>query len=84
MKVRVLVYPRREILDPQGHAIQAALARGGFQGVRSVRAGKSFLLELESDDPAAAKAQAASMAEDLLSNPVVEDYVVEVEEESRP
>ena len=46
MKARVLVYPRREVLDPQGRAIQQALGRVGFSGVIDVRAGKTFAIEL--------------------------------------
>ena len=47
IEARVTVYPRREILDPQGKAIGDALSRLGFQGVVSVRAGKSFEIELD-------------------------------------
>ena len=46
MKARVTVYPRREILDPQGKAIRDALSRVGFAGVDDVRAGKSFEISL--------------------------------------
>ena len=46
VKARVTVYPRREILDPQGKAIRDALARVGFAGVDDVRAGKSFEIRL--------------------------------------
>ena len=59
MKARVTVYPRREILDPQGKAIRDALSRVGFPGVDDVRAGKSFEIDLGSDDPAAADRRAA-------------------------
>lgn len=77
---RVTVYPRAEILDPQGKAILAALERLGFAGVRDVRAGKSFRIVVEAGDAAAARAQAAEMAARLLANPVVEDWSVELEE----
>ncbi|HEV7516345.1 MAG TPA: phosphoribosylformylglycinamidine synthase subunit PurS, partial [Thermoanaerobaculia bacterium] len=50
------VYPRREILDPQGKAIENALRRVGFPGVLSVRAGKSFDIRLGTADPKAAEA----------------------------
>ena len=59
MKARVTVYPRREILDPQGKAIRDALSRVGFAGVEDVRAGKSFEISLGTDDPAAGRARAA-------------------------
>jgi phosphoribosylformylglycinamidine synthase len=74
----VTVYPRREILDPQGKAIQSALARVGFAGVEDVRAGKSFEIRLGTDDPVAADRELKRMCEKLLANTVVEDYSVEI------
>lgn len=78
MRARVTVYPRREILDPQGKAIHQALERIGFAGVRDVRAGKSFEIELEGDDRESARRQLEEMSEKLLANMVVEDYTVEL------
>lgn len=78
MKARVTVYPRREILDPQGKAIRDALSRIGFAGIEDVRAGKSFEIQLESDDPQAAESQLRDMCQRLLANTVVEDYSVEL------
>lgn len=78
MRARVTVYPRREILDPQGKAIQSALARIGFKEVREVRAGKSFDIDLGVDDAQRAGDLLGAMCEKLLANTVVEDYEVEV------
>lgn len=78
MKARVTVYPRREILDPQGKAIRDALSRVGFPGVEDVRAGKSFEISLKSQDPDAAQRELRDMCEKLLANTVVEDYSVEL------
>ena len=78
MKARVTVYPRREILDPQGKAIRDALSRVGFSGVEDVRAGKSFEIFLGTDDPGTAERQLREMCEKLLANTVVEDYSVEL------
>jgi len=78
VKARVTVYPRREILDPQGKAIENALRRVGFPGVQSVRAGKSFDIRLGTDDREAAQAELSAMCEKLLANTVVEDYSVEI------
>ena len=78
MKARVTVYPRREILDPQGKAIRDALNRVGFPGVEDVRAGKSFEISLGSSDPEAANRELRDMCEKLLANTVVEDYSVEI------
>jgi phosphoribosylformylglycinamidine synthase PurS subunit len=78
VKARVTVYPRREILDPQGKAIRDALSRVGFPGVDDVRAGKSFEISLGTDDPQTADRQLREMCEKLLANTVVEDYSVEI------
>jgi phosphoribosylformylglycinamidine synthase len=78
VKARVTVYPRREILDPQGKAIQGALARLGFPEVAEVRAGKSFEIDLGADDPQQAGERLALMCEKLLANTVVEEYEIVV------
>ena len=78
MKARVTVYPRREILDPQGKAIRDALNRVGFPGVEDVRAGKSFEISLGTEDAEAADRELREMCEKLLANTVVEDYSVEI------
>ncbi len=78
MRARVTVYPRREILDPQGKAIRDALVRSGFPDVREVRAGKSFLIELGTDDAEQAGEALADMCRKLLANTVVEDYEIEL------
>ena len=78
MRARVTVYPRKEILDPQGKAIRGALDRIGFPEVLEVRAGKSFEIDLGVDDAAQASERLAAMCEKLLANTVVEEYQIEV------
>jgi phosphoribosylformylglycinamidine synthase len=78
VRARVTVYPRKEILDPQGKAIRGALERIGFPEVREVRAGKSFEIDLGVDDAARAGERLAAMCEKLLANTVVEEYQIEV------
>ena len=78
MLAKVTVYPRREILDPQGKAICNALRRGGFGDVTEVRAGKSFEIEIDAASEASARARLEQMCEKLLSNPIVEDYELEL------
>ena len=78
MKVEVRVYPRADVLDPQGKAIAAALARLGHRSVTDVRAGKVFFVEVDGLDRAAAEAEARRMAEELLANTVIEGYDVRV------
>ncbi len=79
MRARVTVYPRREILDPQGKAIGKALRRVGFDQVTEVRAGKSFELELKTGDPAQAEILLREMCEKLLANTVVEEFEIHLE-----
>jgi phosphoribosylformylglycinamidine synthase PurS subunit len=72
-RVVVHVMPKAEILDPQGQAIVGALSRLGHAGVSNVRQGKRFELDVDDtiDD-----SQLAEIAESLLANTVIEDWVV--------
>jgi phosphoribosylformylglycinamidine synthase subunit PurS len=82
-RVVVDVMLKPEILDPQGKAVQGALPRLGFEGVRDVRQGKRFELEIDGDLDEERLAQVREIAERLLSNPVIEDFSVRVEEPTR-
>jgi phosphoribosylformylglycinamidine synthase PurS subunit len=75
-RVVVDVMLKPEILDPQGSAIAGALPRLGFEGVTAVRQGKRFELELDGDLTPERLAAVDEAARTLLSNPVIEDYVV--------
>jgi len=79
-RVVVDVMLKPEILDPQGKAVHGALPRLGFDGVIDVRQGKRFELELAGDATEASLAEVRRAAETLLSNPVIEDYTVRVEQ----
>ena len=74
------VMPKPKILDPQGKAVHGALPRLGFDGVVDVRQGKRFEIELEGEATEARLAEVERMAATLLSNPVIEDFSVRVEE----
>jgi phosphoribosylformylglycinamidine synthase len=78
MKARVTVTLKSGVLDPQGQAIQGSLASLGFSGVRSVRQGKMFDLELEGTDRTEAETALRAMCEKLLANTVIENYAVEL------
>jgi len=78
VKVEVRVYPREGVLDPQGKAIAAALARLGHSSVKDVRAGKVFFLEVEGSDPATVERDARRMAEELLANTTIEGFDVRI------
>jgi phosphoribosylformylglycinamidine synthase PurS subunit len=75
-KVVVDVMPKPEILDPQGKAVLGALPRLGFSGVTDVRQGKRFELEIEGELTEERLGEVRTMAETLLSNPVIEDFTV--------
>jgi phosphoribosylformylglycinamidine synthase len=78
-RVVVDVMLKPEILDPQGQAVQRALPRLGFDGIADVRQGKRFEVELDGPADDAALAKVREMAEKLLANTVIEEYVVKVE-----
>jgi phosphoribosylformylglycinamidine synthase len=75
-RVVVTVMPRAGVLDPQGQAVQGALGRLGFDGVDDVRVGKRIELTVHGADP---EAEARRMCEELLANPLIEDFTVTVE-----
>jgi len=78
-RVHVRVMPRTGLLDPQGQAVEHALASLGFAGAGQVRIGRAIELELDAPGPDAATARAREMCERLLANPVTEDFELEVE-----
>jgi len=78
-KIVVDVMLKPEILDPQGNAVAAALPRLGFNFAQSVRQGKRFEIEVEGEPTAEQLAEVEKAAETLLSNPVIENFVVRVE-----
>jgi phosphoribosylformylglycinamidine synthase PurS subunit len=75
-RIVVDVMLKPEILDPQGRAVQGALARLGVSGVTSVRQGKRFEIELDAELDDEQEAQLQEIAATLLSNPVIEDFTV--------
>jgi phosphoribosylformylglycinamidine synthase len=78
-RVVVDVMLKPEILDPQGKAVHGALDRLGVPGITDVRQGKRFEIELEGDLTDDRMSQVHSVAESLLSNPVIEDYAVHID-----
>lgn len=77
MKARVIVTLKTGVLDPQGKAIEGALASLGVDGVASVRQGKVFDVELATADKAGAEAALKQACEKLLANTVIENYLIE-------
>lgn len=80
MKAKVYVTLKQGVLDPQGKAIYHSLELLGINGVADVRQGKYFELTLDgANDSAQAHVQVERIANDVLANPVIEDYRVEIE-----
>ncbi|MBO0739341.1 MAG: phosphoribosylformylglycinamidine synthase subunit PurS [Alphaproteobacteria bacterium] len=78
MKARIHVRLKPGLLDPQGKAIANALAGLGFTGIGEVRQGKLIELDLAETDPARAGQTVEAMCRQLLANPVIEDYSIEL------
>jgi phosphoribosylformylglycinamidine synthase len=75
----VLVRPKQGILDPQGQAVESSLRQLGFS-VDGARIGRVVDLELDAADEATARAQVEQMCEQLLANPLIESYEIELAE----
>lgn len=80
MRANVTVRLKAGVLDPQGEAVRQALGSLGFEGVKGVRVSKLVELEVDGDDAARVKADVEKMADELLANPVIESWSVEVVE----
>jgi len=79
MKATVLVRPKEGILDPQGQAVEQSLRKLGFP-VAHARVGRVVDVELESASADEARERVEAMCRQLLANPLIESYVVEVHE----
>ena len=78
MKARVIVTLKPGVLDPQGKAIEGALKGLAIDGLKSVRQGKIFDIELEGEDRAVARRTLGEACERLLANTIVENYAIEI------
>ena len=78
MKARICITLKGEVLDPQGKAIANALSGLGFAGIAEVRQGKLIEIDLSETDPVRARAELEAMCRELLANPVIEDYAIEI------
>jgi phosphoribosylformylglycinamidine synthase subunit PurS len=78
MKATVLVRPKQGILDPQGQAVSSSLRHLGF-AVGDTRVGRLVDVDLQTDDRDEALAQVHQMCEQLLANPLIEGYEIELE-----
>ena len=80
MKAKVFVTLKPSVLDPQGKAIKHSVELLGYEGISDIRQGKYFEIAVEpSVNSETARAEAERMAREVLSNPIIEDFRVEIE-----
>jgi len=84
VKVRVLVRLKPGILDVQGAAVKRALAGLAFAEVADLRVGKVIDVELDAATPEVARARVGEMCRQLLANPVLEEYTIEMADDLAP
>ena len=81
MRATVLVRPKGGILDPQGEAVERSLRQLGFE-VGEARVGRVIDLEVDASSADEERSQLERMCENLLANPLIESYEIELEEHS--
>ena len=79
MKAKIIITPKKAVLDPQGKTVQNALEQMGYQGIGAVHVGKYLEVELSGNDRESACKQLDEACHKFLSNPVIEDYRLELE-----
>ncbi len=81
MKAKIYVTLKPSVLDPQGKAIHHAVETIGYHGIKDVRQGKYFEVSIDGAfSPEEARAEIERLARDVLANPIIEDYRVELDE----
>ena len=79
MKAKIVITPKKAVLDPQGKTVQSALEHLGYQGITAVHVGKYLEVEVAGGDREATKLRLEEACHRFLSNPVIEDYRLELE-----
>jgi phosphoribosylformylglycinamidine synthase PurS subunit len=79
MKAKIIITPKKAVLDPQGKTVQNALAHMGYAGIGAVHVGKYLEIEMADADRETARKQIDEACHRFLSNPVIEDYRLEIE-----
>ena len=79
MKAKIIVMPKKTVLDPQGKTVKHALESLHFTGIKDVRIGKFIEVELTGRNKAALKRKIDDACHKLLSNPVIEEYTFEIQ-----
>ena len=79
MKAKIIITPKKAVVDPQGKAVQNALGQMGFFDIRAVHVGKYLEIELDGADCETARKSLDEACHKFLSNPIIEDYKLEIE-----
>jgi phosphoribosylformylglycinamidine synthase PurS subunit len=79
MKAKIIITPKKAVLDPQGKTVQNALSHMGYEGIGAVHVGKYLEIEIDAADRDKARAQIDDACHKILSNPVIEDYRFEID-----
>jgi phosphoribosylformylglycinamidine synthase len=79
MKAKIIITPKKAVVDPQGKTVQSALAHMGYREINAVHVGKYIEIELSGTDAAAARTSIEAACHKFLSNPVIEDYRLDIE-----
>lgn len=81
MKAKIIITPKKAVLDPQGKTVQSALEHMGYSGIQAVHVGKYIEVDLApGSDPAQARAALEEASHRFLSNPIIEDYRLDIVE----
>jgi phosphoribosylformylglycinamidine synthase len=78
MKAKIIVTPKKAVLDPQGKTVQSALEHMGYAGVQAVHVGKYLEIELSGSDREGARKKIEEACRKFLTNPVIEDFHLEI------
>ena len=78
MKAKIVITPKKAVLDPQGKTVQNALEHMGYRGIKAVHVGKYLEVEIEGGDKEAVRKSLDEACHKFLSNPVIEDYTFEI------
>jgi len=79
MKAKIIITPKKAVVDPQGITVLKALEHMGHTGIKAVHVGKFLEIELDGTDKEAARQALDSACHKFLSNPLIEDYKLEIE-----
>ncbi|MBI3853451.1 MAG: phosphoribosylformylglycinamidine synthase subunit PurS [Verrucomicrobia bacterium] len=79
MKAKIVITPKKAVVDPQGKTVRNALEHMGYTGINAVHVGKYLEIELNGADRETVRKQLDEACHKFLSNPVIEDYRLEIE-----